>query len=80
MTTPKPDLTLQPSHVKVFGFVKAFIGANVFSPTHQEIAAGTGLTERQVYRLVEDMVEAGFFRRKLRQTRSLKIRKDIAQS
>ena len=47
------------SELLVLGFVRNFITAHHGSPSHREIANGTGLTRKRVYELIRALVTDG---------------------
>lgn len=77
MPKEKKEIIIQPSHVKVFNYTKAFIEKNIYSPTLDEIAAGIKMSMRQVYNLVNDLVELGVMEKTFKTERGIKIIKDI---
>lgn len=71
------DFTIQPSHVKVFDFIKSFIDKNIYSPHLKEIAEATGLTVRTVLRITDDLVELQYISKQPFKQRGLRIIRDI---
>lgn len=67
------DIVLQPSHVKLFKFVEKYIATNIVSPQVDEIASAVKLTQRQCYRLIDDLCKLGYLEKKKYRTRGLKI-------
>lgn len=70
-------LVVQPSHVNVLKFVKKYIDKRSYAPQINEIAKGVSLTERQVYRIVDELVGAGYLKRELNKKRGLSVEKDL---
>jgi sulfur relay (sulfurtransferase) DsrC/TusE family protein len=78
MTTKKrEEIIMQPSHIKVYNFVVAYIKKHIVSPEMNEIAKGIKYEERQVHRLVADLCSLGYISKKRYYPRSIKIEKEL---
>lgn len=78
MTATKPtDIVLLPSHIKVYNFIKTYIANKIVSPETKEIAKGIKYEERQVYRLIDDLVALGYLSKKKHYRRGIKIEKEL---
>lgn len=73
----KIQINLQPSHVKVFEFVKQYVADHLYSPEFSEISAGVKLTDRQIYRLVNDLISLGALSQMKHKRRGLSIVSDL---
>jgi DNA-binding MarR family transcriptional regulator len=75
MTNPKPAIALQPSHVEAYKFIETYRAKNVYSPEIDEIADHLELTQRQTYRVIDDLESLGYIKRQKRKKRSIRIAK-----
>lgn len=71
------QIILQPSHVKVYNFVKEYIEKNMFSPKLTEVAKGIKLTDRQSYNLINELVELGYLSKEAHRKRGIAIVKKL---
>lgn len=76
-TKKREEIILLPSHIKVYNFVVGYIKKNIVSPEAGEIAKGIKYEDRQVHRLVEDLVSLGYFSKKKHYRRSIRIEKEL---
>lgn len=77
MAKPLDKIILQPSHVAAFRYIERFRKDHHFSPEIKEIAKAIKLNDRQVYRIVDDLVLLGYVSREHRKKRSIKILKQM---
>jgi len=75
MKNKEEKINLQPSHVKVFNFIKVYIEKKIVSPELSEISKNVKLSTRQVHRLVDELVVLKFLSRDYHKKRSIKILK-----
>ncbi len=73
MAKPIEKINLQPSHVAAYRFVEKYRKNKFFSPEIKEVAKGVGVTERQGYRIIDDLVALGYMTREKRKKRSIQI-------
>lgn len=73
----KKQIVLLPSHIKVYNFITRYIDKKIVSPEVSEIAKGIKYQERQVHRLVEDLVSLGYLSKRKHYRRSIKIEKEL---
>ena len=73
------EIVLLPSHIKVYGYVKDYFDTNMYGPELTEIEEGVGLTGRQCFRLVTDLVEIGALIKIKNKRRGLKLGKDLKE-
>lgn len=78
MSKSVEKIVLQPSHVAAFNFIKKYMLKRVYAPEIAEIAVSIKLTERQTYRLIDDLVALKVISKEKRRKRSIKILKEIA--
>lgn len=71
-------VVLQPSHVSAFNFLKKYMQKKLYAPEVSEIASAIKLTERQTYRILDDLVVLKVISKEHRRKRSIKILKEIA--
>lgn len=71
------NINLQPSHVRAYRFIEKYIKKNIVSPEIKEVAVGIKITERQTYRLIDDMKALGYLSNEMYKKRSLKIAKPL---
>lgn len=60
---PKLEIGLREPHVKIYKFISQFIHRRKFGPNQKEIALNTGISYRQVNRLVKDLVLLGHIKK-----------------
>lgn len=77
MSKPIEKINLQPSHVQAYRYIEKYRKQHFFSPEIKEIAKHVTVTERQAYRLIDDLVMLGYVSREKRKKRSLKITKPM---
>lgn len=73
----KLNIVIQPSHVKTYRYVEKYMDKNIAAPEVTEIAKGIGLTPRQTYRIVDDLVALGVFQKEPFKKRGLRIVQSI---
>ena len=73
----KEEIVLQPSHIKVYNFIKSYIDKKIVSPDVIEIANGVKYESRHVHRLVDDLVALGFLSKLKFRKRSIKIVREL---
>lgn len=76
-TKNREEIILLPSHIQVYNFIKRYIERNIVSPETKEIAKGIKYEERQVYRVIDDLVSLGYLSKKKHYRRGIKIEKEL---
>lgn len=70
-------IVLQPSHVAAFNFIKKYMSKRVYAPEIGEISKAIRLTERQTYRLIDDLVALKVLSKEKRRKRSIQVLKEL---
>lgn len=70
-------IVLQPSHVAAFNFIKKYMLKRVYAPEIAEISKAIKLTERQTYRLIDDLVALKVLSKEKRRKRSIQVLKEL---
>lgn len=73
----KAKVVLQPSHIKTFKFIEKYIAKNLYAPTTEEIASNVKVTGRQIFRILDDLVELGHIEKQFNRPRGLTIKKPM---
>lgn len=68
---------LQESHVKVYRFIEKYMKKKVIAPEILEIAKAAKLTDRHVYRILDDLQQLGYISRGGYAKRAIKIEKEL---
>lgn len=68
---------LQESHIKIYRFIEKYIQKKVMAPEILEIAKGAKVTDRHVYRVLDDLQTLGYISRGGFKKRSIQIIKEL---
>lgn len=73
----KQEIHLQPSHVAAYRFIEKYMKRKIVAPEILDISRALQITDRQVYRVLDDLQSLGYISRELHKKRSIKILKPM---
>lgn len=72
------NILLLPLHVRTYNFIKNYKKQNLYSPEIKEIARGLKRSERQIYRILDDLQALGYITRRKYADRSIELVNELA--
>lgn len=71
------NIVILPAHIKAYRFIEKYIKKNVFAPTKEEIALGSKISVRHIFRILEDLQTLGYISMTEQTPRSIKVVKAL---